>query len=282
MRKNAAAAHADRIGRVTRYILDHLDDPLPLTKLAEVACFSPHHFHRIYRGVLGETTDQTVRRLRLHRAAVDLLSAQTPIAQVAKRAGYSSAEAFSRAFSSSYGCPPTRYRAERAPVTGPPGAPEFAIMYDVTIDDLPALRLAGYPHKGPYDQISAVFERLAAWAGPRGLITPETCFYGAYYDDPASVAAGELRSFAGITVSEGQALDDDLERLDYPAGRAAKLVFKGPYAELEKPYGYLYGQWLPKSGREPTDMPCLERYLNDPRETAPPDLLTEIILPLAA
>ena len=40
------------------------------------------------------------------------------------------------------------------------------------------------------------------------------------------------------------------------------------------------GEWLPGSGEEPTDRPCLEEYVNDPRATPPPELLTDIMLPL--
>ncbi len=45
-------------------------------------------------------------------------------------------------------------------------------------------------------------------------------------------------------------------------------------------YEWLYGEWLTQSGREPDDAPCLEVYLNNPRDTAPADLLTDICLPL--
>ena len=65
--------YASRIQRVVDYLAEHLDDPLELETLARVACFSPYHFHRIYRGLLGETVNDTVRRLRLQRAAIDLL-----------------------------------------------------------------------------------------------------------------------------------------------------------------------------------------------------------------
>ena len=68
-----ANGHAERIQRVVDYLAEHLDETLDLDALAHVACFSPYHFHRVYRGLLGETVNDTVRRLRLHRSAVDLL-----------------------------------------------------------------------------------------------------------------------------------------------------------------------------------------------------------------
>jgi AraC family transcriptional regulator len=44
-----------RINRVTDYIRAHLNGDLCLDTLAKVANFSPYHFHRIFRGMIGET-----------------------------------------------------------------------------------------------------------------------------------------------------------------------------------------------------------------------------------
>ena len=64
-----ATAYFDRIGRVSNHIHDNLDAPLDLDTLAEVAAMSRFHWHRVYRAMMGETAAQTVKRLRLARAA---------------------------------------------------------------------------------------------------------------------------------------------------------------------------------------------------------------------
>lgn len=63
------AQYAARLARVLDHIYDHLDEPLDIQKLAEIACLSPYHWHRIYHAMYGESLPTTVRRLRLHRAA---------------------------------------------------------------------------------------------------------------------------------------------------------------------------------------------------------------------
>ena len=73
------ADHADRIDRALAYLSEHLDQDVDLERLADVACYSPFHFHRIYRALQGETVAETVRRMRLHRAALELLEAGHPI-----------------------------------------------------------------------------------------------------------------------------------------------------------------------------------------------------------
>ena len=53
-------------------VLDHidrqLDKPLDLESLAEVAHFSPFHFHRVFKGMVGETPVELTRRLRIERS----------------------------------------------------------------------------------------------------------------------------------------------------------------------------------------------------------------------
>jgi len=61
--------YEQRLSRVTRYIYEHLNDPLDLIQLAEIACMSPYHWHRIYQAIHGESVIACVKRLRLHRAA---------------------------------------------------------------------------------------------------------------------------------------------------------------------------------------------------------------------
>ena len=74
------ARYEPRMRRVIAHVYDHLDEPLDLNALSEVACLSPHHWHRIYHAMYAETLAQTVKRLRLHRAASEL--ANTTVGQV--------------------------------------------------------------------------------------------------------------------------------------------------------------------------------------------------------
>lgn len=58
------------------------------------------------------------------------------------------------------------------------------------------------------------------------------------------------------------------------------LRHKVPYADMKAAYQWLYGVWLAQSDREVGDAPVFEEYLNNPRDTAPTELLTDIYLPL--
>lgn len=90
--------HAARISRAVRHLSERLERTPSLEELAGVAAFSPCHFHRVYRAMMGETPAETLTRLRLSRAAAVLIRTEQPMTRIAREAGYGSVAAFTRAF----------------------------------------------------------------------------------------------------------------------------------------------------------------------------------------
>ncbi|HCC52562.1 MAG TPA: AraC family transcriptional regulator, partial [Porphyromonadaceae bacterium] len=58
------------------YIDQHLDQPLELKVIADIAHFSPFHFHRIFTFLIGETPIDYIQRLRVEKAAWKLREAE--------------------------------------------------------------------------------------------------------------------------------------------------------------------------------------------------------------
>ena len=110
--ETAWALYENRLRRVSAYIHDHLDEDLDMERLAEIACMSSCHWHKIYRAIYGETLAATVKRLRLHRSAGDIVRTDLTVGEIAKRSGYPNLQSFNRIFKSVYGMPPARYRKE--------------------------------------------------------------------------------------------------------------------------------------------------------------------------
>jgi AraC family transcriptional regulator len=275
--------YASRLERVFTWLADHLDDEVDLGRLADVACLSPFHFHRVYHSMRGETVTETVRRLRLHRAAVELIAGELPVQRIARRAGYGSQEAFTRAFKVAYGVPPARYRASFIPTSsanGPEDEMESVMTYEAVVRETASIPVAALEHRGDLMKIGSTFERLAAIAGGLNLFGPATRSFGIYYNDPAVTPVEALRADACITVPDGWTPSGPLMRREIRGGRYAVTLHVGPYAELERRYKWLYGSWLAQSGEELADAPCIEEYLNDARAVPPTELKTEIWLPL--
>jgi transcriptional regulator GlxA family with amidase domain len=77
-----------RIQRVREHIDDHIDEPLDLGALSEIACLSRFHWTRIYQAMTGETPVEAVRRLRLERAAIELVRGEPDLHGLAIKSGY--------------------------------------------------------------------------------------------------------------------------------------------------------------------------------------------------
>ena len=76
------ASYQARLDRVVGHIYAHLDDDIRPEGLAEVACLSPYHWHRIYVAMRGETIGATIRRLRLQRAADRLANSDLSVGRL--------------------------------------------------------------------------------------------------------------------------------------------------------------------------------------------------------
>ncbi|EJK81968.1 AraC family transcriptional regulator [Agrobacterium sp. SHOUNA12C] len=279
--ETAWALYETRLRRVSAYIHEHLDEELDMERLAEIACMSSYHWHRIYRAIYGETAAATVKRLRLHRAAGDLVNTDLAVNDIAKRSGYPNLQSFNRIFKSVYGMPPARYRNEGSHTIFEPSTQgRIKLMFDVTLRTIPSLSLIGVSHTGPYMQIGQAFEILFGTLYARSLARPDMRMIGVYLDDPDVVPAEKLRSYACVNASEEVAANAPLERRTVDGGEYAVLRHKGPYADMYKAYQWLYAEWLPASGRQLRDAVMFEEYLNNPRDVQPTELLTEIYMPL--
>jgi len=153
-------------------------------------------------------------------------------------------------------------------------------MFKVDLVEGRTIPVASLAHRGDYIEIGTVFEKLFATAGGLGLITGPIRSFGIYYDDPGAVAKENRRSEACLMVSPDWKSAGGLEAKAISGGRYAQIEHVGPYSELHSSYDWLLGTWLPTSGEEVDDRPCVEEYLSNQREVPPAELRTMIWLPI--
>ncbi len=277
---DAQARWGVRILRVVDHVQAHLDDDLEPHALAALAGFSPHHFHRVFRGMTGESVMGFVRRLRLERAAQRLGREGASVTTLAFDASYESHEAFTRAFRARFGVPPSAYRDRARTDRERAGA-----VLAAGLRDEPERHVVSLRHRGAYDRCMEAWAALMAWAARAGVLGHEEASLGLVYDDPEITDESHLRYDACLAlpapVIDRCALPPPLTRRLVPGGRYAVASHRGPYETLTESYLALLGRWLPARGVELSNEPIVERYLDDPFRTAPADLRTEICVRLA-
>lgn len=294
--RRSQAEYQKRMHAVIEYIDRHLDRKLELDVLAGVANFSPFHFHRLFRALLGEALGDYVRRRRLESAAVRLRSQdRVPVLSIALGVGFGSAEAFTRAFHARFGCSPTEWRKSKRGQTaskasqasrssraknGASRKPETAMK--VTIIERPPVHVAYLRHTGVYGPAIGKFwmATVAPWMATNNLIGRER--YGISLDDPMVTKPSQCRYDACVASPDGEVLTGNPNRKVIPGGKYAALAFEGTSAEIGAAWEALLRDWLPKSGLQLDSRPFFEHYPVDGRYDAKTERFTcNICVPVA-
>lgn len=151
---------------------------------------------------------------------------------------------------------------------------------NVAIKPMKPMRVAFMRHLGRYGEVGNTWEQFLTIMGKDGYLGGNPMMFGICHDDPEVTPPAKLRYDACLTVDENFAPTGDIGVQTVAGGEYAMTTHTGPYNTLGRTYAEFLGQWLPRSGRELRNDPCLEVYLNDPHGTPPDELLTDIYAPL--
>lgn len=290
--------YVQRINRATDFLSRRLDDPSSLGELAAEACFSPYHFHRIFRAVVGETVHGYTQRVRVSRAALRLRAAPRASAtRVALDCGFSSLSAFSRAFKQVFGVrlrdwnrdDPLQNRKicqaalalrryTPAELEGVDAQREFR----VSVRPFPPTRIAYIRIANAYSNgnVLSGYFRLRRWAdaviGPGPYRT-----IGMSGDDPDITPLELCRYDIAIAVPGHVTGDGEVCVRTLPGGPMAVVRAAGDLALVDRAWQYLFRHWLPRSRYQPADTPAMEMFLKTPEEIGWERFDLECCVPLA-
>jgi len=226
---------ADTFARFVDELADGLDDHAATGHdLASRVFLSRFHFDRVVVATAGETPSRLRRRVLLERAAYRLLTSEHGVLEVAHEAGYSSNEAFTRAFRRAYGVAPSVWRAQpgRIQLTAPngvhfhpPGGLRLPARDEVTSMDLLARLLEHHVWL-----VGEIVDRSGRLPADR-LDAPITVSVEGVDDDPTlrsllSRLVGQMDMWNAAM--ENRAYDFDVERGESLRSIRARLDSAGP------------------------------------------------------
>jgi len=312
-------AYSARINRVLDYIQENLEEEFRLDSLARIAGFSPFHFHRIFKSMTGEALFQFIQRLRLEKAASQLLmNPQKQVTDIAFDCGFSGSAPFARAFRESFGMSASQWRrskySKQGKISGKidktPGNERqdcrVSLHYNdgnqiywrltmnqgktkvqAEVKELPAMPVAYLRHTGPYmndaELFRSLFTRLISWAAPRGLLNfPESKLMSVYHDDPAVTEENKHRVSCCLSVPPQTEVSGEVGLMTIPAGKYALARFELAVGEYEAAWNAVFRDWLPQSGWQCDDRPCFELYHNNCDEHPEKKSILDICIPVKA
>ena len=291
----AKSEYVQKIDRVIDYLRENLDRPVKLAELADVACFSEFHFHRIFTAVSGETLNSFTNRLRLEKAARLLRYSAQSLTEIALDCGFSSSATFSRAFRSGYETSPSEFRKngeikkskirkELFPEDEyglPMSAAEKKAAFPVRLVDIPERQVAYIRVTNAFemDKVLAALERVIEWAKAQDVFSKGILF-GMTVDDPHVTPKHLYRYEVCLASSLPFQCREGMSKLKMPAMRYAVVKVSGDLHKVATAWDYLYRDWLINSAYEPEHAPALEVFLDKESATDWSHFELELCLPV--
>lgn len=283
-----------RLNSALSYIEDNLANEIDFKEVARIAYCSEYHFKRMFSFLASVTLTEYIRRRRLTLSAFELMNGDTRIIDVAVKFGYSSPDAFTRAFQSLHGITPSEARQKGRLLKSYPrmtfqlsvkGGDEM----NYRIEEKDAFRIAGIKKRVPIrfngvnQEIASMWQSLDAETidtlkklsnvQPSGLISASVNFSEGRMEEQ-----GELDHYIGAaTTKECPA---HLAQLDVAASTWAVFEAVGPFpATLQNVWGRIYSEWFPSSEYQIAEGP--EILWNEHKDTSSPTFRSEIWIPVA-
>ncbi len=296
MKETTRSDYQSKILKVLHYLEQNVDRDIDITELAGVANYSIFHFHRIFKGVVGESVADYKRRLKLEDAATKLKGSGNSVTDLSLDAGFENVESFIRAFKKNFGITPLQFKKTFSLINEIPGKNQSENYYRNKLSELINQRgdiavkfkiekcqkrkVIAVRHVGPYKDCTVAWEKLCSFAGPRGLLEGDTKCLGLCYDDPEVTPAEKIRYDACLTIDKDIELADGIAIIEIPEGDYAITLHKGTYENLHQTYTALCGKVIEGSKKSIRNAPSIEVYLNNPQEVAPEELRTEVQMPV--
>jgi AraC family transcriptional regulator len=239
-----------------------LHSNLSLTLLSRRCAVSTHHMCRVFQLATGISIMSYVRARRLSEAAKAIASKDTDILTAALGAGYGSHEAFTRAFVSYLGVPPSSIRKARS-VSSLCLMEPLEMKKEMIVKVAPpkfrerdAFRVVGLSTECSFENIGAIPALWQSFNAREGDVVGAVA--GAAYGVCCGAdQAGNFRYLAGVEALEKT---PTMDYVDLPAQRYAVFMHSGHISDLSKTVYTIWNKSLPDEGLEAAGAPDFEVY----------------------
>ncbi|MGY6209072.1 AraC family transcriptional regulator [Cytobacillus firmus] len=259
----------EKMNNVLDYIEHNLDSEIDYKRMAAIAYTSEFHFSRMFSSISGISLSEYIRRRRLTAAAFDIQKSDMRIIDIAAKYDYDSVDSFTRAFKRTHGMTPSAARKNGMQLKAFPRISfHISIKGDVEMEyrlekiDF-ELRIVG---KGSPVKTSRAFKTIPSiwntakkdgfmqrlidmsWENPKCTLEGLLGICG----NEAAITDEEFEYFMGVRYEEE--LPKDLRTICIPPSTWAV------FPNIPNAWKRLYSEWVPTSGYELANLPCIECY----------------------
>lgn len=233
-----------RLAIAKAFIDERLEDEFAWEEAAEVAGFSPFHFHRLFRSWLGLTLTAYVRERRLMRAAEAVRCSEAKLIDIGLANGFEGLETFSRVFKRKYGLTPGEYRKRRR------GGMNDMKVQIIELRDTRVVGVSVRTDVTKDRKISEAWKQFSLLCMKIPNVKENAIAFGLeiYQEAMKGIRTGEFTYVACIEVDGNGVIPEGTIAIEIPGGRYAVATHQGSTERLQETFGHLYGEWLPSSG----------------------------------
>ncbi|MFJ3276158.1 GyrI-like domain-containing protein [Streptomyces sp. NPDC086776] len=251
----------ERLNQAMEHIECHLDRRLEVSDLARIAVTSEYHFRRLFSALAGIPLSEYIRRRRLTVASAEVLAGERTLLEVAVRYGYTSGEAFARAFRAMHGVGPGEARRVGASLQSQPRM-SFRLIVEGSssmryrVVEKEEFRVVGRKarvplvHEGMNPAIAAfiraidqeTLQRIRSLSDqePDGIVSVSDDL------DDSRAEGTELDYYHGVVTCA--AVPEDMDALAVPGGTWAVFESSGPFPQtLQYLWRDVFTQWFPSN-----------------------------------
>lgn len=250
-----------RLGKALDFVENNLDKKISLTSVSEHAFSSLSHFHRIFYFMTGMTIKDYIRRRRLSEAAKLLITTNKSIIDIALDAQFDTPESFNKSFKKLFLFSPSEFRKNK---------PEFSVMRKLELHPENRLKqpenislnfiylqqqyVAGLKTRTTLEdrqqtkdipQFFGEVMKNSLLANITGVLDRQKLF-GVYSDMSDEE---EFDFTVGLLVEKPTGQTKYVTHV-LPATEYARFTVQGDPSGLEDAWRYIYGSWMPVSGRD--------------------------------
>lgn len=241
------------------YMERRLLEDIELEDVAEHAGLSLYHFMRVFTGFTGYTLKGYIRQRRLSEAARELLSSETYIYDLADRYGFTSVEAFIRAFKKQFKLTPQEYRKQNQLIYYIPKMrvqiclpDQGGFMVKYQIKEMPPLTIIGKNQKVRSSETSETIDRMIAdfreLNQKNNFTSDDTivgiCFHDPRFFDQQPAPENEWLYMIGYLAKDEDNVPKGLMKYQISAQRYAVFTHPGNLSNLGKTYRYICIDWI--------------------------------------
>ncbi len=267
----------DTHNKAMQKVLEKIEDDLEyvsIEDLISVSGYSYYHFHRIFKAYTGETLNKYIKRILLEKALHAMQMDKENITAIAMKSGYNTPSAFNKAFKEMFGVNPSQYKENLKPKRK-----EYADIKPVRIETIEAIPVYMIRHVGDYSRLDSIWEKLISFATKHKLFNRHFYAYAIAYDNPDISDNTKLRYDACISKTK-EIQNAPLQSKYLEGGKYAVFLHKGTHEKLVDTYDAIFGNWFYKNDISFRDMPVIQKFLNNKKETSKEELLTEVYVPI--